>query len=322
MKTSTLLYDALYEAGCRPRNGSALCPAHEDRSPSLGFGVHRDGWGFVRCHTGCTRDQVLAALGMDWTALAPPRDDAAEPDAVPPVTVLKRVDVEPEQMARWIDAAHRRLLNGPEAREARGYLRSRGVTGDDVRRFRLGFAPGEGTNREPLGRLRSRIVFPEWPWRLEGRTVPGLEARTYEPGRKYQTEGPKRAWGLSEVDPAGPVVLVEGPLDRVAVARLAGPTQVLALCGSSGVKREDVVALRGRGVTEVLVLLDADVEVAKLERVMRDLASGGVRPVAVSGLPDGDPGDLLPALTDGDDGAWSALSEALTVPTVPGEVAA
>jgi hypothetical protein len=303
-----VLLDALTEAGCRPRNGSALCPAHEDRTPSLGFGVHDDGWAFVRCHAqACERTAILSALGLDWRALSPVPGYASD---------LDRTKIElphdPDLLVDWLDAAHRRLLHADDAGRARAYLRSRGVTGQDVRQYRLGFAT-EHPDRK-LGRLRSRIVFAEWPWRAEGRAVPGLEALTYRPERKYQTEGPKRAWGIAEVVPDWPVVLVEGPLDRIAVGRLAGPTQVVALCGSSGVRRDDVSSLRTRGVTGVMVLLDADVDAAKLDRVMRDLADGGIRPIAPLGLDDGDPGDLLPALTADADAAWSALSEALTTP--------
>jgi hypothetical protein len=309
-----VLLDALTTAGCRPRNGSALCPAHEDHHPSLGFGVHKDGWAFVRCHAQrCDRAAILTELGLDWRALAPSsatRTDV-EVNTVPKV----KLPHDPEVLADWIADAHRRLIGADVAGPARVYLRSRGVTGEDVRQYRLGFAV-EHPDRK-LNRLYSRIVYAEWPWCAEGRLIPELKASTYRPERKYQTEGPKRAWGIAEVDPDWPVVLVEGPFDRIAVGRLAGPTQVIALCGSSGIHREDVSVLRTRGVTEVLVFLDADVDAAKLDRVMRDLSTGGIRPVGVTGLDEGDPGDLLPALTTDDDAAWSALSEALTTPQEP-----
>jgi hypothetical protein len=272
--------------------------------------MHSDGWAFVKCHArACERAAILTALGLDWRALAPPKEPG--PDPVPTPTKIAPAH-DQDVLADWIDASHRRLVDGEVAGPARAWLRSRGVTGDDVRTYRLGFAVEHENHK--LHRLRHRIVYAEWPHRAEGRVVPGLEAPTYEPDRRYQTEGPKRAWGIAEVDPDWPVVLVEGPFDRIAVARMAGPTQTVALCSSSGVKAEDVSALRVRGVTEVLVLLDADVDADKLDRVMGDLAAGDIRPVAVTGLDEGDPGDLLPALTADDDEAWSALSDALTTP--------
>src|SRR5437868_1651421 len=48
------------------RNGdgwSALCPAHEDRNPSLSVHV-RDGKILLCCHAGCTVETVCAATGI------------------------------------------------------------------------------------------------------------------------------------------------------------------------------------------------------------------------------------------------------------------
>lgn len=309
--------DAVENAGHRTRTERegfrARCPAHDGVSDGSLAVTPKDGKLLVYCHGGCDTDAVLAAVGLDWSALSPadPLEVMTRTTFVPkPFTFTH----DPAVLTVWHDEAHRRLLEAPEAGAARAYLRSRGVTGDDVRHYRLGFAGAHPNDK--LHRLRSRIVFVEWPWRAEGRVVPGLEASTYKPERKYQTEGPKRAWGIGDVDPERPVVIVEGMLDRVAVGRLAGESQVVALCGSSGVKVEDVAALRTRGVPEVLLLLDADVDAKKLDRVMSGFSAGGVRPVAVNGLPDGDPGDLLPALDANDDNAWRLLSEALTTPEV------
>jgi len=40
----------------------ALCPAHEDRTPSLALRDGRDGRVLVRCHAGCSQGAVIAAL--------------------------------------------------------------------------------------------------------------------------------------------------------------------------------------------------------------------------------------------------------------------
>ncbi|HKA05592.1 MAG TPA: CHC2 zinc finger domain-containing protein, partial [Acidimicrobiales bacterium] len=48
-----------------------------------------------------------------------------------------------DAMARAVDWYHARLLEAPDARAARDYLRSRGITGDIARRFKLGWAPDE-----------------------------------------------------------------------------------------------------------------------------------------------------------------------------------
>ena len=42
--------------------GTARCPAHPDKTPSLSISIGRDGRTLVRCHTGCTQEQVIDAL--------------------------------------------------------------------------------------------------------------------------------------------------------------------------------------------------------------------------------------------------------------------
>jgi hypothetical protein len=68
----TVIY-ALDERGCRPRGSdergyTALCPAHDDRSPSLAV-RERGGRVLVHCFTGCTAEAILDALALEWTDL-------------------------------------------------------------------------------------------------------------------------------------------------------------------------------------------------------------------------------------------------------------
>lgn len=56
----------------------ALCPAHEDREPSLSVGEGRDGRVLVRCHAGCETDSVIAAIGLEYRDLFP-HDGARAP---------------------------------------------------------------------------------------------------------------------------------------------------------------------------------------------------------------------------------------------------
>ncbi|MEU6785920.1 hypothetical protein ABZ912_42595 [Nonomuraea angiospora] len=50
-----------------------MCPAHDDRNPSLSVGVGRDGVVMLTCHGGpkCPTEDVMAALGLPMTALWP-----------------------------------------------------------------------------------------------------------------------------------------------------------------------------------------------------------------------------------------------------------
>ncbi len=55
----------------------AVCPAHDDNSPSLGVSIDPgDGWLKFKCHAGCTRPDILAALGITLADLGPARAGA------------------------------------------------------------------------------------------------------------------------------------------------------------------------------------------------------------------------------------------------------
>lgn len=52
----------------------ACCPAHEDNSPSLSIRELDDGRVLLHCFAGCDAIDVLASLGLDWSALYPQTD--------------------------------------------------------------------------------------------------------------------------------------------------------------------------------------------------------------------------------------------------------
>ncbi len=71
-----IVIDALAARGKKPRGNqqggwSALCPAHDDTTPSLSIGVGGNGQALVHCHTGCTYEQILAALDLTEADLFP-----------------------------------------------------------------------------------------------------------------------------------------------------------------------------------------------------------------------------------------------------------
>src|SRR5690606_37565164 len=104
-------------------------------------------------------------------------------------------------MQTAVDWYHDRLLNAPDARGARDYLRSRGLSGEVARQFKIGWAPDEwdalareaGIDakllhdnglafRNSRGKLqdafRARVLFPIFtdngePVALGGRILPG-----------------------------------------------------------------------------------------------------------------------------------------------------
>ncbi len=60
-----------------PHRWVALCPAHDDRSPSLSIRATDDGKTLIHCFSGCAPDDILTAIGLTWKDLYPERDKAA-----------------------------------------------------------------------------------------------------------------------------------------------------------------------------------------------------------------------------------------------------
>ncbi len=58
-----------------PARYIALCPAHQDRHPSLTITEKDDGMVLICCWAGCGAADILAAVGMEFDALYPTRTD-------------------------------------------------------------------------------------------------------------------------------------------------------------------------------------------------------------------------------------------------------
>tara|TARA_R110000822_G_scaffold75306_2_gene181136 strand:- start:1674 stop:2057 length:384 start_codon:yes stop_codon:yes gene_type:complete len=53
----------------------ACCPAHSDTTPSLAIAQTLDGRILLKCWSGCSALDVISAVGLDWSALFPPKDN-------------------------------------------------------------------------------------------------------------------------------------------------------------------------------------------------------------------------------------------------------
>ena len=74
---------ALEDHGSQVRGGSAQCPAHEDRDPSLSVSQGKAG-AVLHCHAGCDADAVLKALGMSAADLFDnPREERRDGEWTP-----------------------------------------------------------------------------------------------------------------------------------------------------------------------------------------------------------------------------------------------
>ena len=156
-------YVALKRVG---RNWVGLCPFHAEKSGS--FNV-REETGRYKCF-GCDK-------GGDVFTFIQEIEHVDFPGAVEHLAAKAGIQLNytttgqskerarRKQLVEAMDAAvewyHQRLLNDPDARAARDYLRRRGLAGDVAREFKLGWAPDDwdalsrGSARRPTSCSRS-----------------------------------------------------------------------------------------------------------------------------------------------------------------------
>ena len=228
-----------------------------------------------------------------------------------------------EAMGRAVDWYHERLLSAPDAARARGYLRSRGLSGDEVRAYKLGWAP-EGWDelvkglklsddvaidaglgrRNSIGRVndffRGRVLFPIFdakgdPVGFGGRILPGAD------GSKYwnSTDNPIYSkskvlyglnWAKSAIVNANQVIVCEGYTDVIGFAAAGLPIAV-ATCGTS--LTEDHFKALQSYAKRIVLAFDADAAGQNAAARFYEWERKYDLDVAVAALPAGvDPGDL------------------------------
>ena len=314
------------------RSHMALCPFHQEKTPSLSIDAAR---GLFYCH-GCHKGGDVFTLVQETQGMSFPEAlqalarQAGITLRYNPVDGRKAAERERlvTAMRRAVEFYTRRLLSGPDAGPARAYLRSRGYDRALIEKFGLGFSPlrepslgtelrsagfsdavmeraGLAINRGRDGfrdRFWGRIMFPIHD--LKGDPV-GFGARLLSgTGPKY-LNSPDTAlyhksrllYGLHmarrEISRDDRAVVVEGYTDVIALHQ-AGMESAVATCGTA--LGEDHLEVLGRLGERIVLAFDADRAgadaVLRGERVSR--RSGRRLDMRVAELPDGkDPADLL-----------------------------
>ncbi|MFN0089697.1 MAG: DNA primase [Acidimicrobiales bacterium] len=228
-----------------------------------------------------------------------------------------------EALGRAAAFYHERLLTAPDAGPARGYVRSRGIGGDEVRRFQLGWAPDgwdelarrlrlpddllKDTGLGFLNRrgrqqdfFRARVMFPIFDPQGDvvsfgGRILPGGQ------GGKYVnlTETPVYSksktlyglnWAKNPIVEADEAVVCEGYTDVIGFHH-AGVPRAVATCGTA--LTEDHVRLLTRFARRIVLAFDADAAGQAAAARFYEWERKYAITVKVAVLPDGvDPGDL------------------------------
>jgi DNA primase len=134
------------------RNFVGICPWHDDSRPSLQVNPDRQSWKCWVCDVGGDIFSFLMkAEGLEFrealemlaeragVQLSPPA--AAHSADGPPPSASNDKRTLLKLMAWAEEQYHRCLLAAPDAEPGRRYLAERGITGESIRRFHLGFAP-------------------------------------------------------------------------------------------------------------------------------------------------------------------------------------
>lgn len=311
------------------RRFQGLCPFHTERSGSFsvnaeeglyycfGCGAKGDVISFVK-----EKEQLDFVGAVEWLAnkfgVQLNYTDQSEGEDRRRRTHLH------DAIARAVEFYHQRLLTGPDAGAARGYLRQRGYDGEIVRRYRLGYAPDGWDNLAKhlrlsdrdwvdsgLGNLnrhggqydffRHRVLFPIFDAQdramgFGGRVLPGSDdARKYMNSADSGVYSKSRVlyglnWAKTSVVEADEVIVCEGYTDVIGYAT-AGVPRAVATCGTA--LTEEHVKLLSKFARRVVLSFDADAAGQNAAARFYAWERTHNLDVAVADLPQGvDPGDL------------------------------
>ncbi len=311
------------------RNVMAVCPFHQEKTPSMSVDAAR---GLYHCF-GCGESGDLFRFveqtqGLNFSeALELLARRAGIQLRIDPGARKRRGERESliEAVGAAIEFYHDRLRKADDAAGARSYLRGRGYDTDVVERFQIGYSPTGFTSlydhlrndrtasdkvmekaglvsRNQRGRMydrfRGRVMFPIFD--LRGDPV-GFGARLLDgDGPKYlnspETSIYRKSnllyglnWAKSEMVRQGVAVVVEGYTDVIAVHQAGVPA--VATCGTAF--GESHLDLLRRFTERVVLAFDADE--AGTGAALRGFEHSvpGDLDLRVAPLPAGrDPGDL------------------------------
>jgi len=309
------------------RQFQGLCPFHDEKTPSFQvspekqvfycFGCQASGnvISFLMKHNGLEFPEAVGVLARELGVPIPERGEGGGRSSA---------------IYRANDAAHeffRASLRGPDGAPARAHLARRGIPGDLIERFQIGYAParwdgllsqlrGDKALREAaLGAgllkrretgdgfydaFRDRVIFPiaEPGGRLLGF---GGRALSEDGGPKYINSAESAVYHKSRVlfglplavdaiRKASRAIVVEGYFDVLGLHR-AGFAETVAPCGTA-LSEEHAKRLH-RYTPEVVLLFDGDAAGQRAaERCLPLLLAEGLR-VRAAFLPAGEDPDSL-----------------------------
>ncbi|HWD95916.1 MAG TPA: DNA primase [Acidimicrobiales bacterium] len=313
---------------------TGLCPFHGEKTPSFSVNAEEGRYYCFGCRvSGDQITWVRETQHLDFMdALRQLADRAGielqeDAQAGPARKERQAAMAAMEQAVDWY---HERLLESPDARPARDYLRSRGISGEVARQFQLGWAPDEwdgltkalklnekvlsatglgflnkGGRRQDA--LRARVIFPIFDpagkaIAVGGRILPGGVARPdarVEAKYKNSPETPiysKRRtlyalnFAKDNIIKSGEIIVCEGYTDVIAFFT-AGMPRAVATCGTA--LGEDHFRLMRNFAKRIVLAYDADAAGQSAAASVYQWERQHEVDVAVAKLPKGtDPAEL------------------------------
>jgi len=335
VRDATDLVDLVAELTKVRRSGRsvmAVCPFHQEKTPSMSIDAARGLYHCFGCGKGGDLFQFIQETqGLDFSdavELLARRSGITlhrDPDAA------KRRDRRQalvDATGQAVEFYNERLKSGRDAGSARSYLRGRGYESDVVDRFQIGFSPEAGDalvghlrrSKVPEEvavaaglaiRARTGRVFDRFRGRLMFPIFDVRDAAVGFGARLLDGEGPKYLnspetpiyhksrllyglnWAKSDVVRADTSVVVEGYTDVIAF-HLAGNPLAVATCGTA--LGEEHLDLLRRFSQRVILMFDSDEAGAGASARGFERSVPGDLDLRVAELPAGkDPADVVAA---------------------------
>ena len=263
-------------------NGSnmAICPFHNDGTPSLSISSEKEVW---HCF-GCLKSgdvftfvqEINHCSFLDAVKLLAKRARYTIPFSTPEEDQKMEAENKIQEVRRAaVDFYHRRLMEIPSIRD---HLRERGLTDALIEKHQIGFADGgltqylteqlsfladiciesgvlrRNTRDQLTDWFNDRIVLPNWRGRdivhITGRTI---HADTRENPKYRHIPGNMEIWGLDSAKNKDEVVIVEGIFDALSLHLWDIPAVALV-----GVHLKDEDVSKFERFKRVYVCLDGD----------------------------------------------------------------
>lgn len=275
------------------RRWQGLCPFHQEKSGSFSVNAEEKLYYCFGC--GAKGDVITFVREVEHLDFVGAVEKLASKSGVTLRYTDEGQNEDRKRRTKLLDAVskasewyHDRLLSSPDAAAARGYLRSRGLDGDDVRTFGIGWAPegwdelaraikvpddvfveaGLGfinSRNRPTDAFRGRIMFPIHDVAgatvgFGGRIMPGVDGAKYKnsvDSAIYSKS--KLLYGLhmakADIVKADEAIICEGYTDVIGFFK-AGMPRAVATCGTA--LTEDHVKLLRSFARRVVLAFDAD----------------------------------------------------------------